>query len=361
MVSAIAKRMGDTMELALILPPWPNERWKLALELGVTHAVTTLPFHVAGGHQASNPPGVPQPVVPHDVPPPEYRPWDFMPLLLMVQRFREAGITVSVIEASPPMHRARLGLDGRDEEIEWVITLIRNMGKLGIPVWCWNWMAVINWARTSTTTPTRGGALVTSYDHELMERAGPTEYGEISAERLWQNLEYFLKAVVPVAEEAGVQLALHPDDPPVPSLRGIARILITPEALQRALDLYPSPAHGLTFCQGTISTMGVDVPHWIRHFGRQNKIHFVHFRDVRGGPTQFVETFHDDGQTDMYEAMKAYYEISFQGVMRPDHVPTMEGEPNTEPGYMMLGRLFAIGYMKGLREAVLKTAASSVS
>jgi len=344
------------MELALILPPWPNERWRLALQMGVTHAVTTLPGHVAGGHQAYSPPGVPQPIVPSDVPPKEHRPWDFMPLLLMLQRFREAGITVSVIEASPPMHRARLGLPGRDEEIEWVITLLRNMGTLEIPVWCWNWMAVINWARTSVTTPTRGGALTTSYDHELMEQAGPTEVGTVTEQQLWESLRYFLEAVVPVAEEAGVKLALHPDDPPVPSLRGIARILITPESLQKALDLYPSPMHGLTFCQGTLSTMGADIPHWIRHFGQHQKIHFVHFRDVRGTPTRFIETFQDDGQTDMFEAMRAYYEVGFQGVMRPDHVPTMEGEPNTEPGYMMLGRLFAIGYMKGLREGVRKTA-----
>ncbi|GBD18116.1 Mannonate dehydratase [bacterium HR27] len=251
------------MELALILPPWPNERWRLALQLGVTHAVTTLPGHVAGGHQAYSPPGVPQPIVPSDVPPKEHRPWDFMPLLLMLQRFREAGITVSVIEASPPMHRARLGLPGRDEEIEWVITLLRNMGKLEIPVWCWNWMAVINWARTSVTTPTRGGALTTSYDHELMEQAGPTEVGTVTEQQLWESLRYFLEAVVPVAEEAGVKLALHPDDPPVPALRGIARILITPESLQKALDLYPSPMHGLTFCQGTLSTMGADIPRWI--------------------------------------------------------------------------------------------------
>ena len=343
------------LEFALFLPAEPSERWQLARQLGVSHVVAPLPFTIRGGHVAANQPGVPQPIVPPEVPPPDHRPWDFMPLLLMKQRFNEAGFTVSVIEASPPMHRARLGLPGRDEEIEWVITLIRNMGKLEIPVWCWNWMAVINWARTSITTPTRGGALVTSYDHELMERAGPTEVGTVTEQQLWDSLAYFLKAVVPVAEEAGVKLALHPDDPPVPSLRGIARILITPEAMERAISLVPSPVNGITFCQGVFSTMGVHVPTWIRHFGARRAIHFVHFRDVRGGPTKFVETFHDDGQTDMFEAMRTYYEIGFDGVMRPDHTPTMAGEPNDQPGYMMLGRLFAIGYMKGLLEGVKKT------
>uniref|UniRef100_A0A831WYV4 mannonate dehydratase n=1 Tax=Thermorudis peleae TaxID=1382356 RepID=A0A831WYV4_9BACT len=340
------------MDLALILPPYPNERWRLALQLGVTHVVTTLPFPVTGAHMAWSQPGAPQPIVPRDVPPPEQRPWDYLPLLHMQQRFADAGLTVSVIESSPPLHRARLGLPGRDEEIEWLQTLIRNMGRLGIPVLCWNWMAVINWARTSTTTPTRGGALVTSYDHELMQRAGLTEAGEVSPEQLWNTLAYFLEAVVPVAEEAGVKLALHPDDPPVPSLRGIARILITPEAMQRAIDLVPSQCNGITFCQGTFSTMGVDIPTWIRHFGRRGAIHFVHFRDVRGRPEKFVETFHDDGQTDMFEAMRTYYEVGFTGVMRPDHVPTMEGEPNDQPGYQMLGRLYAIGYMRGLQEGV---------
>jgi mannonate dehydratase len=317
------------MKLALILPPYANERWTLARQLGVTHAVTQLPN-----------------------PEPNLRPWDFMPLLHLRQRFEDAGITVAVIESSPPMNNARLGRPERDREVDDFCTLVTNMGAAGIPVLCWNWMAVFGWTRTSTTTPTRGGALVTSYDHSLMERAPLTDAGRVTDQQLWDSLAYFLERVVPVAEEAKVKLALHPDDPPISPIRGVARILRTPEAMERAVRLVDSSWSGITLCQGTFSTMGADIPATIRRFAALGKTHFVHFRDVSGTPERFAETFHDDGQTDMYEAMRAHREVGYEGVMRPDHVPTMAGESNERPGYEMLGRLYAIGYMRGLIEGV---------
>jgi mannonate dehydratase len=250
------------------------------------------------------------------------------------------------------MNLIRLGLPGRDEEIEQICHLLTNMGAVGIKVWCYNFMAVFGWFRTSTTTLARGGALVTSYDHELMKDAPLTEFGTISEERLWDNFAYFLERVVPVAERARVKLALHPDDPPISPIRGIARIFTSVEALQRAVELIPSEYNGITFCQGTIATMGADIPAAIRFFGQRQKIHFVHFRDIRGTATRFVETFHDNGQTDMLEAMCCYQEIDFNGPMRPDHVPTLEGDDNITPGYTTRGRLYAIGYIRGLMEAV---------
>jgi mannonate dehydratase len=216
-------------------------------------------------------------------------------------------------------------------------------------------MAVFNWMRTSTTAPSRGGALATGYDHELMQDAPLTEYGVITEEQLWENLEYFLKAVVPVAEEAGVKLAMHPDDPPLSPIRGVSRIMRSLDNYQRLLDLYPSPVNGIALCQGNFSLMTDDLPSAIRHFGGQDKLFFVHFRDVRGTPEKFVETFHDDGPTDMLACMRAYRDVGFEGVCRPDHVPTMEGDTNQRPGYSNIGRLFAIGYLKGLREAVYAT------
>ncbi|MEZ4903233.1 MAG: mannonate dehydratase [Spirosomataceae bacterium] len=130
-------------------------------------------------------------------------------------------------------------------------------------------------------------------------------------------------------------------------------------AFKRLLDIYPSPSNGITFCQGSFASMGEEgkgenIPEAIRYFGQRKAIHFVHFRDVRGYKNRFEETFHDDGKTDMYAAMKAYLEIGFHGPMRPDHVPTMYGDSNQHPGYSTIGTLYALGYIRGLIEGVSK-------
>src|SRR5215213_457268 len=188
------RRTATTMiEIAEVLPPSPTRLWTLVQQVGVTHAVGSLPWDERGSEQ----------------------PWDYMPLLRMKKRFEDAGFTLSVIESRPPLDKAKRGLDGRDEEIATVCTLIENMGRLGIPVWCYEWMAVFNWMRTSMSVPARGGALVTGYDNDLMRDAPLTEAGVVTEEQLWENLEYFLKKVVPVAEKWNVQLAMHPDDPPL--------------------------------------------------------------------------------------------------------------------------------------------------
>jgi mannonate dehydratase len=165
---------------------------------------------------------------------------------------------------------------------------------------------------------------------------------------MWDNFEYFLKRVVPVAEEANVKLALHPDDPPMSSLRGLARIMRSSEAFQRVIDMVPSDYNGLTLCTGSFATMGLEVIETIHHFGRQNKIFFAHFRNVRGKCPAFEETFHDDGDLNMAGVLKAFLDVGFEGPIRPDHVPTLLGEDNDRPGYMLMGRLHAVGYMKGL-------------
>ena len=281
-----------------------------------------------------------------------------MQLLGMKQRFRDAGLDLQVIESAPYtiMEPIRLGQPNRDERIERFCELLDNMGRVGIPVICPNWMPLLGPLRTSFTTPGRGGALVMGYDHELMRNAPPTDFGPLSEEQLWENAEYFLRRVVPVAEKAQVKLAIHPDDPPFSPIRGVGRILIHPDAFQRWIDIAPSPYNGITFCQGTFSSMNVDIPATIRRFGQQEQIHFVHFRDTMGTPDRFVETFHDNGPTDMVESIRAYRDVGYTGPMRVDHVPTMAGEENITPGYEVLGRLYAIGYTKGLMEAVDKLA-----
>jgi mannonate dehydratase len=123
------------------------------------------------------------------------------------------------------------------------------------------------------------------------------------------------------------------------------------DAFEQVLSLSSSANHGITFCQGNFALMTSDVPATIRQLGRDNRIHFAHFRDTRGTADNFIETFHDEGPTDMLACMKAYFDIGYEGVIRSDHVPTLEGESNDSPGYAELGRLFAVGYMTGLREA----------
>jgi mannonate dehydratase len=177
-----------------------------------------------------------------------------------------------------------------------------------------------------------------------------TDQPPISEETLWETLHYFLHRVLPVAEKAGVKLSMHPDDPPLSPIRGVGRIMRSVENYQRLLDISDSPMNTITLCQGNFTLMTDDLPGVIRKFGP--RISFVHFRDVEGQPTEFHETWHDAGKTDMLACMKAYRDIGFDGVLRPDHVPTVSGDSNEDAGYSAFGRLYAIGYIRGLREAV---------
>ena len=325
------------IKVAEMLSPQPSALWTMVKQCGIDHVVGAMDFSRGTEHLGS-----------------EDLPWGYNSLANVQKKYQDFGFELAVIESRPPLNKVKLGLPGRDEEIDSVCQLIRNMGKLEIPVWCYEWMPVFNWLRTSMDIPSRGGALVTGYDHQKMPRQADTEHGTVTEEQLWENLEYFLKCVVPVAEESHVKLAMHPDDPPISPIRGLGRIMRSIENFQRLVDLVPSPTNGITMCQGNFTLMTDDLPNIIRHFGEQKKIFFVHFRDVEGTPENFQETFHDNGKTDMALCMQAYRDIDFEGVLRPDHVPTMEGDNNDNPGYSSIGRLFAVGYIKGLREVVYK-------
>jgi mannonate dehydratase len=277
--------------------------------------------------------------------------WDFGELVRMKRRVEDFGLRLDVLEDGPPIEKIMLGLPGREEQLEHFCKSLENLGAAGIrvikpqhmpPGWG-------NVATTSASMPTRGSATSRAFDYELVKNAPLTQYGVVSEEKMWEGLTYFLKGVLPTAEQAGVKIALHPDDPPISPIQGFARILRSIDAFDRMLEIYPSDNIGLLFCQGCFAEMGVDVPAAIRHFGKKRKIFFAHFRDVVGSVPKFQEAFHDDGKTDMLEAMKAYYEVGFEGPMRPDHGPAVEGDPTGK-----LSKIFAIGYMKGLAECVEK-------
>ena len=267
--------------------------------------------------------------------------------------FQTAGMVFAGVESHPvPAEKIKLGLDGRDEEIENYVAAIRALAEVGVPMVCYNWMAGLSWYRTKVDIAARGGALISEFDDRAARQQGLTQWGEVSEEKIWTNLEYFLKAVIPVAEKAGVKMALHPDDPPLSPLRGIGRILTSAANYRRALNMVPSPVNGVTFCQANFKLMGEDIAALAREWCRETKIFFVHFRDVEGTRERFRETFHDNGPVDLAQMLRVYCECGFEGPMRPDHAPTLDGETNDRPGYAMGGKVLAIGYMKGAMDAL---------
>jgi mannonate dehydratase len=318
----------------ILLEPQPTAAWRQLRQVGVDHAVGVLPRALKDwrGDEGDHP-------------------WELAPLALLQGLVEAEGFRLEVIEDNPPMDRIRLGRPGREEEIEYFCTLVRNLGRLGIPVLCYNWSALLGWVRTELALRGRGGAIVAGYDHRRFRDATMPGLEATDEADLWENLRFFLDRVLPVAESAGVRLAMHPDDPPLSPVRGVPRIMRSVEAFERLLELNPSEANGLTLCQGNFTLMTDDLPAVIERFGRTGRVHFVHFRDVRGTPERFVETFHDEGPTDMLACVRAYARAGVDAVLRTDHTPTLEGDSAAVPGYSNLGRLHAIGYVQGLCEA----------
>lgn len=223
---------------------------------------------------------------------------------------------------------------------------LRGMDKLNIHTLCFNWMAYIGWLRTTDRVPARGGAFTTGFDAADFV---PTEH-HITAGQLWENYTYFLKAIVPEAEKHGIKLALHPDDPPLRQLGNVSRIMISYKNIRHAVeDIVPSANLGVTMCQATFLMMGEDLYEIIPKL--KDKIFFVHFRNAVGCKTAFHETFHDDGAIDMAKIMRCYKDNGIHVPIRVDHVPLLKGEKQEVAGYTAEGRLFAIGYLKGILDA----------
>lgn len=302
--------------------PQHDATWDMAVQCGVSHGVIRLPET------------------------PDFDLTDSRHWESLCSRFRSAGITPLVVEPLPnALHNhIKAGDEQRDASIDAFLKMLPIMRAQGLETVCFNFMAHIGWLRTAADITERGGAKVTGF---RMADFIPTEEA-ITAEQLWDNYEYFLKAALPEAEKQGIRLALHPDDPPLPSLGRVERIMTSLENIQKAISLVPSPNLGVTYCQATYHMMGEDVFSAARALGE--KIFFIHFRNCRGHVLDFQETFHDNGEIDMAAMIALYRELGLNVPIRVDHVPQMAGEHGGVAGYTALGRLYAIGYLRGLLE-----------
>ena len=324
------------IQLSEVLPPTPSALWTLASQMGLDQCVGGLPFD--------------DPLNGDD------QPWDFAPLQRTKQRYEDAGFKLAVLESRPPYNLIKRGLPGRDDEIDVICTLIENMGKLGIPVWCYEWMTDFNWLRTDFSTPVarRLGR------HQLRPRAHAAarrrpSWARSDDDALWANLEYFLRRVVPVAERAGVKLAMHPDDPPLSPIRGVARIMRSVDNYQRLIDLVPSPVNGITLCQGNFTLMTDDLPRrhpplrppaedLLRPLPRRAR----HAREVRG------DLARRRPDRSCWSACAPTATSASTACCAPTTSRPSKATANDRPGYSSFGRLYAIGYIRGLRDAVYR-------
>jgi len=246
-----------------------------------------------------------------------------------------------------------LGTSERDRDIEQVCKCIEAAGEAGIPLLLYN-LTILPVVRDPKRVSGRGGSMLSYFDYDKMKDEPLPPAGPISAEQAWERIEYFIKRVIPVAEECKVKMGCHPNDisvPPGTTYRGIAPVLGSIDGLKRFIDLHPSPYHGLLFCQGCVSefsTSPEQVYEAIRYFGSRKKIFWVHFRNIRGGFLKFEETFPDDGDIDMLRAMRIYKEVGYDGVLIPDHVP--KSALDSRWGHR--AHAFCLGYIRALIQAV---------
>lgn len=292
------------------------------------------------------------------------------------------GLALDVIESVPVHEDIKLGKPERGKWIANYQQTIRNLGQCGVKVICYNFMPVLDWVRTSLSKTLPDGSTTLVFDVEEVAdfdisqglnlpgwdasytaeslKSVLDDYAGVDAEKLFQNLAYFLKAIVPVAEEAGVRMAIHPDDPPRP-IFGLPRIVKDRDDLARILSIVDSPANGLTLCSGSLGAGPQNnVEALVREFGGRGRIHFAHLRNVkRDADGNFEETAHksDCGSLDMAAIVKAYHDVGFEGYARPDHGRMIWGETG-KPGYGLYDRALGAVYLNGLWEAIDKFGAA---
>ncbi|MCG9478663.1 MAG: mannonate dehydratase [Actinomycetia bacterium] len=295
--------------------------------------------------------------------------WEFDDLLKLRKFIESYGLKLAAIENLPPLHydRIMMGMKGRKEQIENLKRTIFNLGKAKINCLGYFFSIVGYWGhwRTGNCGGGRGRAHVTSFDYSLVKEAPPARkgmfwgnwkadyfnpsqsIGHISRKTMWERLSYMLEEIIPAAGEAGVKLCIHPADPPAPVLAGEERIMNCPRDFKQLIEKFPSPWHGIQFCQGTFAEMegvGPKVIELIDYFGKGDRIAYVHFRNIRGSFPRYEETFIDDGDIDMVQAFKAYRQSGFEGMLIPDHVPVLK--PHRCSWHA--GMAHAVGYIRSL-------------
>lgn len=344
--------MEDDVKLGLGLYPHllTSDNLRFARQIGATHLVAHLPNWSSTGVRPGSVAGDGKSPI-----------WTYEELRDLKSMINAEGLELAAIENFEPGHWSDVLLDGprKSEQMEGLKQIIRNLGRAGIPVMGYNFSLAGVWGRTEGPWA-RGGARSVGYveaeapaqtpipngtvwNMVYDPQAPPGTIGTVTADELWSRAEYFLRELVPVAEEVGVRLAAHPDDPPLPSLRGTARLVYRPELYQRLFDLYPSHANAAEFCQGTIAEMQgeMDVYEAIDRYASQGKIAYVHFRNVRGKVPNYHEVFVDEGDVDMIRCLRLYHKHGYDGVIIPDHTPGVEC---AAPWHA--GMAYALGYMR---------------
>ena len=285
----------------------------------------------------------------------------------------DAGLLFEVIESVPVHEDIKLGKPTRGKYIDNYKENIRRLGKAGIKCICYNFMPVFDWTRTQLDKELFDGSKALVYYKEQLEKMNPltgelslpgwdtsykkddlktlfSEYDKITEEVLWENLRYFLSEIIPVAEEAGVKMAIHPDDPPYP-IFGLPRIITNEKNIDRFLKLYDSEYNGLTFCTGSLGCCSSnDIPHMVEKYVKQGRIHFMHIRNVKNFPDgSFEETAHfsEYGSLDIVKIVKILKENNFDGYIRPDHGRMIWGETG-KAGYGLYDRALGAAYINGL-------------
>lgn len=304
--------------------------------------------------------------------------WPMEKLLTLRKRIEDAGLKFEVVESVPVHEDIKMGKPSRVRLIANFQQNIRNCAAAGVKVICYNFMPVFDWTRTEMARQLPDGSFTLAFDAQAVARIDPEkgialpgwdasykpeelksllhEYASVSEEVLWGNLEYFLKAIVPVAEEVGIKMAMHPDDPPR-SIFGLPRIVKNRDDLARLVKIVDSPANGLTLCSGSLGAdLCNSIEALVREFGAMGRIHFGHLRNVKVEPDgTFYESTHRsaDGSLDMAAIVKAYHDVGFEGYVRPDHGRMIWGETG-KPGYGLYDRALGAVYLNGLWEAFSK-------